>query len=242
MPIKLEVWRGWVFQRGRAGLKTTEATVKRPCHSLCIVHYALCIALAAMVASADTAATSAGGFVFVHPDTSSYWHTATNATLTLPVEFPAGVSSATLSVTAPGYAASYAIAAPRTDFTLTLPAATSPTTENVYDFALDFGNGVVRTAKLGLIKGYDTTTTGATRCLAPASQRKWGWVRGRAVLPIPYGMAAFTVNGVATDTGLNGAQGWYPLCLKGGETADLAMEALSATLFRLPEATVLGLR
>ena len=207
-----------------------------------ILHSAFCIALAAALsASGDNTATSAGGFVFVNADTSSYWHTATNATLTLPVEFPAGVSSATLTVTAPGYAAQYAIGSSG-DFTLTLPAATSSTTENVYDFALDFGNGVVQTAKLGLIKGYDASTTGATRCLAPASQRKWGWVRGRAVLPIPYGMTAFTVDGVATDTGLNGAQGWYPLCLKGGETANLGLDALSATLFRLPEATVFELR
>ena len=212
-------------------------------HPLSILHSAFCIAglAVALSARAETAATSVGGFIFLNPDTSSYWHTATNATLTLPVEFPAGVSSATLAVSAPGYSASYSIASSG-DFTLTLPAATSPTTENVYDLALDFGGGVVQTAKLGLIKGYDTSTAGATRCLAPASQRKWGWVRGRAVLPIPYGMTAFTVDGVATDTGLNGAQGWYPLCLKGGETADLALDALSATLFRLPEATVFELR
>jgi hypothetical protein len=219
--------------------------VKRPHNPFCILHSAFCIALAALAASADTAATSAGDFVFVNADTSSYWHTATNATLTLPIDFPAGVSSATLTVTAPSYAASYEIAASG-DFTLTLPAATSPTTENVYDLVLDFGNGVVQTAKLGLIKGYDTTTTGETRCLAPKEQRKWGWVRGRAVLPIPYGMTAFTVDGVATDTGLNGAQGWYPLCLKSGETANLALDAdgesFAASLWRVFDATLISIR
>ncbi len=52
MPLKLEVWRGWGFQRGRTGFITTEATVKRPHNPLCILHCAFCIALAALAANA----------------------------------------------------------------------------------------------------------------------------------------------------------------------------------------------
>jgi hypothetical protein len=50
-----------------------------------------------------------------------------------------------------------------------------------------------------------------TRCLAPQTDRVWSKVNGRAVLPIPYGTVSFTVNGVETDTGLDGAQGWYAI-------------------------------
>ena len=181
-----------------------------------------------------------GGLVFVNEKTSSYWHTATNCVLTLPIEFPAGASSATLSVTGTGYSAQYAIPAGTAQYPLSLPPATSPTTENVYDLTLAFNDSAstVRTAKLGLIDGYDATTAGRTRCLAPVTQRKWGWVRGRVVIPIPYGSEPLAIGGTTIDTGLDGAQGWYPLFLRGGQSAALTLDSgASATLYRVPEAT-----
>lgn len=178
--------------------------------------------------------------VFLNERTSSYWHTATNRVLALPIEFPEGASSATLSVTGPDYSTQYSIPAGTAQYTLSLPAATSPTTENVYDLALAFNDSdsTVRTAKLGLIEGHDATTTGWTRCLAPMTQRKWGWVRGRVVIPVPYGSEPLAVGGVTVDTGLDGAQGWYPLTLRGGQSAVLTLDnGASATLFRPPEST-----
>ena len=202
---------------------------------------ALCMALA-LNAAAETEVMSGGAFIFLNPKTSSYWHTATNATLALPVEFPAGVSSATLTVSGLRFSATYA-GITTSSFILTLPPATSTATENVYDLALDFGNGVVRTAKLGLIRGYDASTVALTRCLAPKEQRKWGWVKGRrAVFPIPYGMTSFTVGGVVTDTGLGGDQGWFALDVPGGQTIPLTLDELSATLFGQSDATTISIR
>ena len=214
-------------------------------HSLCILHSALCFALVSASANAATEATSSGGLVFVNEKTSSYWHTATNRVIALPIEFPAGASSATLSVTGPGYSAQYAILAGTAQYPLSLPPATSPSTENVYDLALVFNDsvGTVRTAKLGLIEGYDATTAGWTRCLAPITQRKWGWVRGRVVIPIPYGSEPLAIGGATVDTGLDGAQGWYPLLLRGGQSATLTLDnGASATLYRVPEATTVIVR
>ena len=202
---------------------------------------AFCMALA-LNAAAGTEMMSEGTFIFVNAKTSSYWHTATNCVLALPIEFPEGASSATLTVSGLRYSATYSdiTASP---FLLSLPPATSTATENVYDLALDFGNGVVRTAKLGLIKGYDATTVALTRCLAPKEQRKWGWVKGRCtVFPIPYGMTSFTVGGVVTDTGLGGDQGWYALDVPAGQTIPLTLDELSATLFGQSEATTIRLR
>ena len=94
-------------------------------------------------------------------------------------------------------------------------------TEDVYDFTLTFNNGVVRTAKLGLIAGLGDGR-GSTRCLAPASGKAWEKVNGQVAIPIPYGMESFEINGVATDTGLNGDQGWYALKLKSNVSVALS--------------------
>ena len=194
---------------------------------------------------ADTSSlTSDSTFVFLCPDTSSFWRTATNQVMALPVAFPAGASAATLTVTAPGYSAQYAIAASG-DFLLSLPAATSPETENVYNLTLTFNDAAatVRTAKLGLIDSV-FPGGGETRCIAPASAPKWERVKGRSVIPVPYGVTSFTINGAAVDTGLNGAQGWFPIVLLDGQTAALNLDngAATATLFRVPEATTISLR
>ncbi len=164
-------------------------------------------------------------FVFLRPETSSFWNTATNGTMTLPIDFPSGATRASLRVTGLGYEAQYDnIVA--SEFELTLPTPDSPHTENVYDLVLTFDNGQERRAKLGLIQGLDSGGRGRTRCLAPANGRVWNKVRKRAVLPIPYGTTSFKVNDVDVDPGLGGAQGWYALGqLKNGDDVSLSMIA-----------------
>jgi len=182
---------------------------------------------AAMVSVAvpATELTSEPTFVFLRPETSSFWNTATGSTMTVPIDFPNGASTATLSVSGLGYAREYANITDD-EYTFDLPAPTSPETENVYDLTLTFDNGVTRTAKLGLIQGLSPDAEGMTRCLAPQTAKVWQKVKGRAVLPIPYGTTSFTVNGVETDTGLDGAQGWYAIGGLGyGQDASLGLVA-----------------
>ena len=175
-----------------------------------------------MVASCLSAASqaavkrSAGTFVFLQPEKSSFWHTATNSTMTVPVDFPEGSSSARLTVRGVGYLREYeGVTVPM--FTFELPKPDKPEKENVYDLTLTFDDGTERTAKIGLIQGLKSGPNGSTRCLAPAEGNAWCRARKRAVLPIPYGTRAICVNGVETDTGLGGAQGWYALPVVGGE-------------------------
>ena len=150
-------------------------------------------------------------FVFLRPETSSFWNTATSSTMTLPIDYPSGATKATLTVNGVGYNRVYP------DLTadsieIDLPVPDSPKTENVYELTLAFDNGAPsRTAKLGLIQGLDSGAKGSTRCIAPAEGKVWRTATDRAVLPIPYGTTSFTVNGVEHDTGLDGAQGWYAL-------------------------------
>ena len=164
-------------------------------------------------------------FVFLRPETSSFWNTATNSTMTLPIDYPSGATKATLTVNGVGYNRVYSnIAAPQNSIEIDLPVPDSPKTENVYELSLTFDNGAPpRTAKLGLIKGLDSGAKGSTRCIAPAQGKVWSRATDRAVLPIPYGTTSFTVNGVEHDTGLDGAQGWYALSpIEKGETITLS--------------------
>ena len=187
---------------------------------------------AAVVSVAVSAAelTSEPTLVFTRPETSSFWNTATNNVMTVPIDFPSGATTAALTGSGVGYLATYADIEKGTDsYTFTLPPAVSPQTENVYDLRLAFNDGTERRAKLGLINGLSPNAEGTTRCLAPVDGRVWGKVRDRAVLPIPYGTTSFsvTINGEphAADTGLNGAQGWYALGVKPGDDVSLSMIA-----------------
>lgn len=209
---------------------------------------------AAMVSVAVSAAelTSEPTLVFLRPETSSFWNTATNNTMTVPVDFPSGATSATLTIRGVGYSASYLGIEKGTDsFTFALPVAENPQTENVYELTLAFDDGTVHKARLGLIEGVSPNPEGVTRCLAPSNGRVWSRVKGgRAVLPIPYGVSSFSVvvNGEtrSADTGLNGAQGWYALGLRGGEEASLSMIAgglsYSASLLGASDGTVVILQ
>ena len=204
-------------------------------HCLKTLSAGLIAACAALSASASD--RSAPALVYLRPETSSFWHTATNSTMTLPVDFPAGASSATLTI-AGAFGYSQTISDITTSsVTVTLPEATmidkEPATEDVYDFTLEFNDGTVQTAKLGLISGLGDGH-GSTRCLSPASGAAWEKANGQVAIPIPYGMTSFEINGTPTDTGLGGDQGWYALKLKSNVSAALSAlvgeDSWSATL------------
>ena len=180
------------------------------------------------VATPGEEITSEPTFVFLRPETSSFWNTATNSTMTLPIDYPRGATKATLTVSGAGYAAKTYPEITESSFDLELPVPDSPQNENVYDLTLTFDDGTVRTAKLGLIQGLSPDSEGSTRCLAPAEGYVWNTIKKRAVLPIPYGTESFTmsVNGgtvTDVDTGLNGAQGWYAFRPATGDSVSLSL-------------------
>ena len=182
------------------------------------------------VASPGTEIESEETFVFLRPETSSFWNTATNSTMSLPIDYPNGATKAKLEVTGVGYSKVYENIT-SDSFDIELPVPDSPQTENVYDLKLTFDNeAIARTAKLGLIQGLSPDSEGSTRCLAPSGGAVWNAVKKRAVLPIPYGTTSFTmsVNGSEmTDvvTGLNGAQGWYAFKPTTGDAVSFSLVA-----------------
>ncbi|MBR2838041.1 MAG: hypothetical protein IKE55_04630 [Kiritimatiellae bacterium] len=181
-------------------------------------------------ASPGEETTSEPTFVFLRPETSSFWHTATNSTVTLPIDYPDGATRATLAVSGAGYRAQAYTNLTGSSFDLALPVPDSPQAENVYDLALTFDDGTVRTAKLGLVQGLSPDPEGSTRCLAPAEGTAWNTICRRAVMPVPYGTESFTmsVNGgswTEVATGLGGAQGWHALKPSNGDIVSLSLVA-----------------
>lgn len=160
---------------------------------------------------AETECESAKAIVFVNPDTTSFWRTAAGNKVELPVRYPEGATSATLSVVADGYEKVYENVA-EGEFELGLPAATDAASENVYDLTLAFDDGTVRTARIGVIRGVQSGAEGVTRCNLPLGTSRGQGVRGRTVIPVPYGTETLCVDGEDVETGLDGAQGWYALC------------------------------
>ena len=185
----------------------------------------LAACLLACAANAASEVSSTSSFIYVDTSESPFWRTASNNVVELSVDFPAGASSASLSVTG-----AYGFSMTTNNlteglFTLALPAATSPETEDVYDLVLTFSDGTVREASFGVIAGLTDRPEGTARCIASASSASWSRFHERAVLPIPCGTTSFTIGGATVDTGLDGAAGWYaygPLALGLSETLGLA--------------------
>ena len=207
---------------------------------------ALATALGANVAFAAPVAESASpAFVFLQPEKTALWRTGTGNSFSIAIPYPPGVEkSATLSVSGYRYSATYPIEGV-SSFVLTLPKPEEnrPDKENVYSLVLTFADGSVKTASLGGIAGFDGSSQGTTRCLLSREDPGWATVKRSAVLPIPYGTETITVNGTETDTGLDGAAGWFLLApLSGGTSYNLAVDGASAMLNAYADGTVLVFR
>ena len=141
-----------------------------------------------------------------NPEKSFLWHTSPTGAFELRWAKPQGATSATLSVTGAGYSHEYENLTGDSLF-LSLPPATTSRGENVYQLVLTFDDSTVLRATLGSV-----STLGASSATAMAlreSVRTWRRSGVYPVLPIPFGVERFEVDGVATDTGLGGDAGWF---------------------------------
>ena len=166
-------------------------------------------------------------FVFLQPETSSFWRTATNSTMSIPVYHPKGATKADLTVEGMQYSKAYNdITAESVD--IELPAPTNERTENVYTLTLSFDDGTVQTAKLGAVRGYAKSIAGVARCVIPEESASWKKFKYRAVLSVPYGMKNLTLrlNGAEPQPlETDGAQGWYGLeGIKRNDSLDFSYE------------------
>lgn len=166
------------------------------------------LATASAMCMAGNAATSDPTPVFLRPAESSFWRTATNASFTVNIDYPEGATSAELTVKGMHYAVTVPnVTARQCD--LTLPKATSPETEDVFDLILAFDNGVTNVASVGVIQGSGVAEPVTTRVLPPVP-RKWGRAKGSSVLPIPSPTATLTIDGEQVPAVGTGWYGWKP--------------------------------
>jgi len=165
------------------------------------------LALAGAALASDT-----GDALLLFKESGSFWHTATNNTLTVPLDFKDGATSATLTVRGSTYMRVYE-GITTSEFTFTLPPADDIAREDVYELSLSFDNGTEMSARLGLPCGIMPGAEGSTRCISERSAR-WQNTYGNGLMPIPAGATALSVGGTSvTDatSGYTGAQGWLAL-------------------------------
>ena len=163
--------------------------------------------------------------VFLNADATSFWRTATNNVIALPVDMPVLATSAKLTVQGAGYRREYAIDRSG-DYEIVLPSADTLQKENVYELTLSFNEGTERKARIGLVQSYSSVggAGAATRVLAPKGDRKWNVVKKMAVVPIPYGTTLLSVNGTEIEDAAANAQGWYALAAASGATVSLSLQ------------------
>ena len=102
------------------------------------------IALAGAAFASDT-----GDALLLFKDSGSFWHTATNSTITVPLDFKDDATSATLTVRGSKYQRVYE-GITTSEFTFSLPPADDIAHEDVYELSLVFDNGTEMSARLGL--------------------------------------------------------------------------------------------
>ncbi len=169
------------------------------------------------------AATSEPMTIYANAAESLLWHTTPFGGTTVRWDKPDGATSATLTVTGDGYSRTYAnLAGESREIALPGGAATTDG-EDVVTLTLAFDNGTVRTAYLGAVTGYGTGGTAASPAPKNSAAPSWAKFRDRAVVAIPFGATALTVNGEPLP-GLDGSAGWRSIHrMRGVADYDLAM-------------------
>ena len=199
--------------------------------------FAVGVALACAAFASDT-----GDALLLFKESGSFWHTATNSTITVPLDFKDGATSATLTVRGSQYLRTYE-GITTSEFTFSLPPADDVAHEDVYELSLVFDNGTEQKSRLGLPYGLMSGATGETRCMTESSSR-WPNTYGNGLIPVPAAIVTLSVDGSAvTDAtpGFTGAQGWFALGkVEKGATVDVALSATAETFERTLIGAVLG--
>ena len=192
----------------------------------------LCTVAALVVASVTSVASYAAETnLFMRSKSNMLWRTSPGATFDVPVVLPPDATSATLTVTGRGYSRTYS------DLSggwqeVTLPAATSDETEDVFDLTLTFDDpaATVQTAKLGHVASAAASGDAEAR-VRVASSRKWGAVKDRAVIRIPANAGTLSIDGDPVDDGLDGAAGWFRFDAVAEQSYEVGLGTDIATLY-----------
>ena len=207
---------------------------ERPSWRNAVTAALVCVTMSPFVARA---AVSQPVAVTRNPEQSFLWHAAPSGTFELRWVKPQGATSATLAVTGAHYSQTYENLTGES-LQLSLPGAASPVDENVYELVLTFDNASTLRTTLGAVSTIGTASAAASAL--DDTSREWTCIVRPAVLPIPYGVERFEVDGVPTDTGLGGHAGWYLFQAAHADTHTL-LAATSTALFEAEVTEVRGM-
>ena len=154
--------------------------------------------IAPFIAGSVLAAAEMSAFssVIVNPEATPLWTTVTGGTVTVPVSYPAGAKSASLTVTAFGYEKTYSDVS-EGDFELAIPATAKADDERIYTLTLAFDDGTSTVAKLACVAGDgDTCET----VLTDDTSDDWKKIHRTSLVPMDEGASALTANGEECDS------------------------------------------
>ena len=158
--------------------------------------------------------------VWVKPEESLQWKTVMSASAALTLNWPFGATSAQLTIEADGAViaqTNITDTAAREALVIPAPLPATYEEERVLDLSItyrDSGDDTLKeeTARVGWVTGVDGHPT---RLVTAADGKPWTSVEKYAVLPIPEGTTAFTVDSAAQDYD---APGWWEWSrIKAGE-------------------------
>ena len=188
-------------------------------------------------------ASDTGGARLLFKVSGSFWHTATNATLTVPIDFKDGAASATLTVRGSTYLHVYE-GITTNAFTFSLPPADDIAHEDVYELSLVFDNGSEMKARIGLPHGLMAGAEGVTRCIQEIPSVRWPKTYGNGLMPVPAETTSLVVDGspvTEATPGFTGSQGWLAIGpVEKDSTVDVSMSDGSRTIERILVGAVIG--
>ena len=201
-------------------------------------------AIAAGFALAGAAfASDTGDALLLFKESGSFWHTATNSTITVPLDFKDGATSATLTVRGSTYLRVYE-GITTNAFTFSLPSADDIEHEDVYELSLVYDTGAEMKARIGLPHGLMAGAEGATRCIPESSSTRWARTYGNGLMPVPAETTSLVVDGspvTESTPGFTGVQGWLALGpVAKDSTVDVSMSDGSRTVERTLVGAVIG--
>ncbi len=138
--------------------------------------------------------------VFVDPDTTSFWRTASSSTFTVDLDYPSGATSVSIDVVGAKFHRRWE-GVTAGSWTLELPA-----TENVYALSFAFDDGTTNNCSFAVIA---SQANGAEAVATMGQTPGAGDVVFNSVLPVPFGTSALTVDDVPVVNGCTGPQGWF---------------------------------
>ncbi len=192
-----------------------ESTVHKSILIACVTLMSATLPVAGPVFAVS--ATSAPCVTWVDPASSLLWKTVAEMPVPVSVDWPDGAQAARLTAMAGSKVLVTAEISDRavSVYNLVLDLPMSEVDECIAELRLDFLDGesnvlsaYSRTAQVALVRG---TCGNPFRCIADgAADRKWRSVEnGSAVVPVPDGTSALSLDGVSQDFGT--APGWFGL-------------------------------